>query len=341
MILPILWKNGRLDVLDQRKLPHRRAYIRCRTVEQLAVAIERLAIRGAPLIGIAAAYGLALSIWRSPSGRETKDFEKARGRLARTRPTAVNLFWALERMAKKYYSLSPADPGPRRRALLQEARDIHRQDAEICQRIGQYGARLLPRGCSVLTHCNTGALATGGIGTALGIITTAYGQGRVSVVYVDETRPLLQGSRLTYWELRQQRIPAILICDNMAASLMDRKKVEAVMVGADRIADNGDFANKIGTYSLAVLAAYHGIPFYVAAPTSTIDVRIKDRSAIPIEQRDAEEVLGLQQCRAAMRKAQAYNPAFDTTPAELVTAIITEKGVVRPPYGSLRNRLSL
>jgi methylthioribose-1-phosphate isomerase len=303
-----------------------------------------LAVRGAPLIGIAGAYGLALSLRHSAAGNVERDFEKARKKIARTRPTAVNLFWALDRMEKLFRSMASggraeksAIPG----RLLAEARRIHAEDAALCAAIGRHGAGLWPRGSAALTHCNTGALATGGIGTALGIIATAHAWGKIRRVYVDETRPLLQGARLTMWELNQMGIPAVLICDNMAAGLMAKGEIQGVIVGADRIADNGDFANKTGTYGLAVLAKHHRIPFYVAAPTSTIDPGLKSGDGIPIEHRPECEVTCLRGASIAGGGARAYNPAFDVTPAGLITALITEKGVMRPPFGSLRKRLLL
>lgn len=328
-------------MLDQRLLPHQTKYLRCRTVEQLARAIEALAVRGAPLIGIAGAYGLALGVWRSGPVAMARDFEAAKRRLARTRPTAVNLFWALERMERRFRTLLASGEEGIPRRLLAEARRIHAEDAALCSAIGRHGAGLIGRGSGILTHCNTGALATGGIGTALGIIATARRRGRVRMVYVDETRPLLQGARLTMWEMGKLGIPATLICDNMAAGLMAAGKVDCVIVGADRIADNGDFANKTGTYGLAVLARHHRVPLYVAAPTSTVDPGIKDRSGIPIEHRREQEVTSVYGRLIAGEGASAYNPAFDVTPARLVTALVTEKGILRPPFGSLRKRLSL
>lgn len=341
MFAPIAWRNGRVAVLDQRRLPAKVAYLRCRTVEHLARAIETLAVRGAPLIGIAGAYGLALGISRSRAGDYLRDFERAKRRIARTRPTAVNLFWALERMERECRSLLERGERNLPRKLLEEARRIHSEDAALCRAIGRHGAGLVPRDAGVLTHCNTGALATGGIGTALGIIAAARARGRVRMVYADETRPLLQGARLTMWELKQRHIPATLICDNMAAGLMAAGRVDCVIVGADRIADNGDFANKTGTYGLAVLARHHRVPFYVAAPTSTIDPGIRSRAGIPIEHRREREVVSCGGRDVACPGTRAYNPAFDVTPAGLVTALVTERGVLRPPFGSLRKRLSL
>lgn len=341
MIKPIAWDKGAVVVLDQRELPHRVRYLRCRGVEQLARAVEVLAVRGAPLIGIAGAYGLALGVRRSSPGTVKRDFQKALRRMARTRPTAVNLFWALERMERSFRDSAERGGRAMPARMLGEARRIHAEDAAICAGIGRHGAGLIKKGSTVLTHCNTGALATGGIGTALGIITTAYGRGRVKMVYVDETRPLLQGARLTLWELQRQGIPATLVCDNMAAGLLAGGRVACVLVGADRIADNGDFANKIGTYGLAVLARHHRVPFYVAAPTTTVDVAVKSGAAIPVEHRHPDEVTSIRGNPIARAGSAAYNPAFDVTPAGLVTALVTERGVIRPPFGSLRKRLSL
>ncbi|MDQ7798604.1 MAG: S-methyl-5-thioribose-1-phosphate isomerase [Candidatus Edwardsbacteria bacterium] len=331
----LAWRNGTVRLLDQRRLPLRAEYLVCRKVEDLALAIEGLAVRGAPLIGIAGAYGLVLGIWRSGAENISADFRKSYLRIKKTRPTAVNIFWALDRMEARFNSLIMSG-GPAeaiKKKLLQAARGIHAEDAVTCGLIGRQGASLLGKDSVIITHCNTGALATGGIGTALGIISTAYKMGRVGSVYVDETRPLLQGARLTAWELARLKIPAVLICDNMAASLMASGKIDCAIVGADRICANGDFANKIGTYSLAVNARHHGVPFYVAAPLSTFDRSLKDGSRIPIEQRNPDEVRRFGQCRAAPGKMAVFNPSFDVTPGKLVSAIITEKGVIRPPFG--------
>jgi len=342
MIQPIRWSRGTVEVLDQRQLPGKVRHIRCRSVETLARAVESLAVRGAPLIGIAGAYGVALGMWHGPDGARDRRFRGILDRMARTRPTAVNLFWALARMERAYRKLSINSTYTKlRQALLREARAIHREDADLCRRIGSHGSRLLSRGWRVLTHCNTGSLATGGIGTALGIIRTARRQGKMARVYVDETRPLLQGARLTMWELGQSRIPATLICDNMAAWLMARGKVDCVIVGADRIAANGDAANKIGTYGLAVLARHHRVPFYVAAPSSTFDLSIGSGSDIPIEHRQPDEVTAFGGRPTAPAGAGAHNPAFDVTPGRLISAIVTERGVLRPPYACLRKKLSL
>ena len=300
----------------------------------VAEAIRRLQVRGAPLIGIAAAYGLALaalSIQESDRERFLVRLREAAALLSGTRPTAVNLAWALGRVL----AVAEAAPGvaEARRALVDEAQRIHEEDIQANRRIGAQGAALLPADCAVLTHCNTGSLATGGYGTAFGVIRAAFQQGRVVRVYATETRPVLQGARLTMWELRRAGIPATLIADGAAGSLMRRGVVTCVIVGADRIAAGGDVANKIGTYSLAVIARENGVPFYVAAPTSTVDLSLASGDDIPIEERPPEEVTAIAGLRVAPEGVEAANPAFDVTPGRYVTAIITERGVVRQPYG--------
>jgi len=334
MLKVISWQDGSVKLLDQRLLPGRSEYLVCRKVEELAKAIEGLAVRGAPLIGIAGAYGLVLGIWHSNNKSISADFRRSYLRIKWTRPTAVNLFWALDRMEKTFDVLQKGKASPEniKKEMLRSARAIHHDDALTCDLIGQHGAGVIKKSSVIITHCNTGALATGGIGTALGIIVTAYKAGKVSSVFVDETRPLLQGARLTSWELLRHKIPATLICDNMAASLMAAGKIDCAIVGADRICSNGDFANKIGTYGLAVNARYHGIPFYVAAPVSTFDLSLSHGNRIPIEQRGEIEVRRFGQCQAAPKNMPVYNPSFDVTPGRLVSAIITEKGVIRPPF---------
>ncbi|MBI4727208.1 S-methyl-5-thioribose-1-phosphate isomerase [candidate division TA06 bacterium] len=331
---PIEWKNGSIALIDQRELPGRLKYLNCDNVEKLAWAIETLAVRGAPLIGIAGAYGLALGIRNSTGKSLQRDFTAAFQRIKKTRPTAVNLFWALERMEQKFKALAQkgAALADIKASLLAEAKKIQAEDAAACAMIGRYGSALIEPGSSILTHCNSGALATGGIGTALGVIFTAFKRGRIKMVYADETRPLLQGARLTAWELMQEKIPATLICDNMAAFLMAQKKIDCVIVGADRIARNGDFANKIGTYSLAVLAQHHRIPFYVAVPLSTFDSKIKNGQQIPIEQREPEEIRSFGSITTAPPDIAVYNPSFDVTPSHFVTAFITEQGIVKPSF---------
>jgi methylthioribose-1-phosphate isomerase len=307
---PIRWKGDRLELLDQRLLPGKKTYVTCRTAQQVAKAIRDMVVRGAPAIGCAAAFGVALS-----NGKEN-----AYEVLAKSRPTAVNLFWALERMKKAAASGSD---------LEAEALAIFREDLEANRALGALGAQLVPERARVMTHCNTGALATAGYGTALGVIRSSRSKS-ISVI-ANETRPYLQGARLTAWECVQERIPCTLITDNMAGHMMSRGEVDLVIVGADRIAANGDVANKVGTYALAVLANRHGIPFYVAAPCSTFDLSIPDGSKIPIEERPADEVLGYRDVRWAPKGVKVRNPAFDVTPAELVTGIICEKGVVLRP----------
>ncbi|MHB9133593.1 MAG: S-methyl-5-thioribose-1-phosphate isomerase [Armatimonadota bacterium] len=328
-ITPIRWADDHLDILDQRVLPGKKRYLACATIDDVAEAICTLAVRGAPLIGITAAYAMALAARLVPDRAALMQVAAA---LAATRPTAVNLFWALDR-CRGLLEWLPADlpmtgVGV---ALLEEARIIHAEDAAACEAMALAGAELIPAGARVLTHCNAGALATGGIGTALGVIRAAHAQGKIAHVWVDETRPLLQGARLTAWELRHDGIPYRLICDNMAASLMAAGQVDLVVVGADRITRSGDFANKIGTYSLAVLAQAHHLPFYVAAPWSTIDLSLLSGEQIPVEMRAGEEVCRYGGQPTAPVGTTAWNPAFDVTPGTLVRAVITERGVFTPP----------
>ena len=333
MIRPVRWRGGAVVIIDQRRLPGRLVYRRCATAEQLARAIETLAVRGAPLIGVAAAYGAVLGVWRSSERTMARDFRQAVARLARTRPTAVNLFWALRRMETAFAAAMAARPGAKRlrQRLLAEAVSIHRDDAARCLAIATHGATLLPRRANVLTHCNAGALATGGIGTALGIITQAHRHGRIGMVYADETRPLLQGARLTAWELRRGRVPVTLICDNMAGALMAQGLVDCVIIGADRIAANGDAANKTGSYGLAALAHLHRIPVYVAAPLSTFDFTVNSGRDIPIESRSADEIRYFQGKAIAPAGIAVRNPAFDVVPHRYISALITESGIIRKP----------
>jgi methylthioribose-1-phosphate isomerase len=331
----IYFSKGRVVMLDQRELPLKKVYLKLSKHEQVARAIEDMAIRGAPAIGVAAGFGLALAAIelnavKTPEAWWNK-FQKAAKRLAETRPTAVNLFWAIERMSKKASSLLGVSAKERSAELIAEAQAILKEDIVINKRMGANGARLLKSGDTVLTHCNAGALATGGHGTALGVIRSAVKQGKKIKVIADETRPLLQGARLTAWELHEDRIPVKLICDNMAGWMIRNGKVDKIIVGADRIARNGDTANKIGTYSLSVLAHHHQIPFYIAAPLSTIDLKCKDGAQIPIEERDHQEVFFIRGTRIAAAGVECANPAFDVTPASLISAIITEKGVVKKP----------
>lgn len=331
-------RNGVLELIDQRRLPSKEIWIRCRTAEDTARAIETMVVRGAPAIGVAAAYGVAAGAaalkGRTPSALQF-ELERHIERLARTRPTAVNLFWALERMRACARTLleNGADRDRLARALLDEAVRIHAEDLAASRAMADYGARLIPKGSRILTHCNAGALATSGAyGTALGVIKRAHEQGKKISVWVDETRPFLQGARLTAWECVKEGIPATLITDNMAGHFMKSGDVDCVIVGADRIAANGDTANKIGTYTLSVLAKEHRIPFYVAAPLSTVDLATPDGSQIPIEERSHEEIRSFRHIRHAPEKVSARHPAFDVTPASSVTAIITEAGVAKPPY---------
>jgi methylthioribose-1-phosphate isomerase len=319
---PLSYADGTLVMLDQTALPARESWLRLTRAHEVAEAIGRLAVRGAPAIGLAAAYGLALEA-RNGQGALDERVRAAAELLAATRPTAVNLRWALDRAMEAFEAAGP-------QALEQFAEDLAADQLDQDRRIGEHGAALLEPGDRVLTHCNTGPLATGGAGTAGCVLATAWEQGRLAHVWVDETRPLLQGARLTTWELGQAGIPCTLIADNAAGALMARGEVDKVIVGADRIAANGDVANKIGTYSVAVLAAHHGIPFYVAAPVSTIDLGTPDGDAIVIEERAPEEVTAYNGSRAAPPGTSARNLAFDVTPGELVAAIVTQDGVLEP-----------
>ncbi len=326
--------DGSLFLLDQTRLPIESVEVECRCVADVERAIKTLQVRGAPAIGIAAAYGVCLGIQGSRGGSSDdlfRDLTATVALLAASRPTAVNLFLALDRMRQRAAGLrGRAAPGELAVALLEEARRLHDEDRAMCHSIGRHGAPLLPDGAGVLTHCNAGALATSEYGTALAVISAAHESGKRLQVFVDETRPLLQGARLTAWELVQNGIPATLICDNMAAQVMAEGRVQAVVVGADRIAANGDTANKIGTYGVAVLAHAHGIPFYVAAPATTFDLQLTDGRQIPIEQRSADEVTHHAGRRLAPPGVGVYNPAFDVTPARLITALITDRGLIRP-----------
>jgi methylthioribose-1-phosphate isomerase len=331
----ITWKNGRLRIIDQTKLPTELSYIYCDTVEQVWDAIKQLRVRGAPAIGVAAAFGVLVALRNhkfSTADELVRNVDEVAAYLASSRPTAVNLTWALQRMRSVAHSLKKESPKSIRAALEEEAIRIHEEDRELCRKIGEHGAKLIRSGQTVLTHCNAGALATGGMGTALAPIFVAHSKNKKVSVFADETRPLLQGARLTAWELMNAGINVTLICDNMAAHVMREGKIDLVITGADRIAANGDVANKIGTYGVAMLAKAHGIPFYVAAPSSTFDLSIRTGAEIPIEQRNPEEVTEGLGKRTAPEKVKVYNPAFDVTPARLVTALITEKGIIYPPY---------
>jgi methylthioribose-1-phosphate isomerase len=331
---PLAWRDGALFLLDQTRLPAEETWLECRTPEAVATAIRRLAVRGAPAIGVAAAYGLALGMAAvHEAGELAAHFAAVADLLGATRPTAVNLRWALTRGQGVFDENAAGGPAAVAAALLAWAHRLAAEDVEINRRIGEHGATLFSRGNRVLTHCNAGALATAGYGTALGVIRSAWERQAVEMVWVDETRPLLQGARLTTWELRRLGIPARLVTDSSAGSLMAQGLVDRIVVGADRIAANGDTANKIGTYTVAVLAARHRVPFYVAAPLSTIDRDTPDGAAIPIEQRRADEVTEVFGTRIAPDGTEAVNFAFDVTPHDLIAAIITEAGVLNPPYG--------
>jgi methylthioribose-1-phosphate isomerase len=335
MITPVRWEDDRLVLIDQTRLPTEQVERACATWPEVAEAIRSLVVRGAPAIGVAAAFGVVLAV-RASRGRDRAglqaDLDEAIKGLAATRPTAVNLFWALDRMRRTAESASDLPAPALADRLLAEAQAILAEDLAANRAMGAHGAALVPPGARVLTHCNAGALATAGYGTALGVIRAAHERGRLAMVWVDETRPVMQGSRLTAWELATEGIPHRLISDVAAGFVMKRGQVDLVVTGADRIAANGDTANKIGTYSVAVLARHHGIPFYVAAPCSTIDVSIPTGEAIVIEERAAAEVRGVAGRQTAPAASPVFNPAFDVTPAELITAIVTERGVVRPPY---------
>jgi methylthioribose-1-phosphate isomerase len=333
MVETIVWTDDRVVMIDQRRLPKEEVYVTCRDYREVADAIRSMVIRGAPAIGVAAAMGVALGVLRGDA-----EFEEICRTLAGTRPTAVNLFWAIERMRKLYESLHGRPVEEVRARMVEEAQRIRLEDIAINEAMGRNGAPLVPDGKTVLTHCNAGALATAGYGTALGVIRAARAAGKQIDVFADETRPFLQGTRLTAWELLHDGIPTTIITDNMAGHFMKSGRIGCVIVGADRIAANGDVANKIGTYSVAVLAKENGVPFYVAAPISTLDLTLPSGDQIPIEQRSADEVTHVFGVPVAPEGAAVENPAFDVTPNRYVSAIITERGVARPPYGdSLRH----
>ncbi len=338
----IAWSKNCLKLIDQTQLPARLRYLSIRHIKDLWCAIRTLQVRGAPAIGIAAAFGMYLGV-RHSRAKSFKTFhrqlKKATAYLATARPTAVNLFWALDRMNSVAMKYANKPVGTIKKHLLREAIAMIEEDHKVCKALGDFGASLLKDNYAVLTHCNAGGLATAGYGTALAIIYRAVEQGRRIHVFVDETRPLLQGARLTTWELRQNNIPVTLICDNMAAWLLAQRRVHAILVGADRVAANGDIANKIGTYNLALLAYHHHIPFYVAAPLSSFDGTRPSGHSVPIEQRQSHEVTHIQSIRIAPRGISVYNPAFDITPHKFVTAIITEKGIIRPPFAKRIQKL--
>lgn len=337
MLPTIEWKGDHVVMIDQRKLPSAELYVSCKTAPDVARAIKTMVIRGAPAIGVAAAMGIALGMKRSnASGTKqyAAEFQKTCDLMASTRPTAVNLFWAIERMKRVFADAAQAGCSVSEitQRLEREALTIHDEDVASCKSMGALGATLVPHSARVLTHCNAGALATAGYGTALGVIRAAVEQGKKVAVLADETRPFLQGARLTAWELIKDGIDTTVITDNMAGTMMRQGHVDLVVVGADRIAANGDVANKVGTYAVAVLAKAHGIPFYVAAPVSTVDLNTPDGSRIPIEERNEREVTHLGSSRLTPGGARVRNPAFDITPAEYVTAIVTERGIARAPY---------
>ena len=344
MLPTIEWNDEGVVMIDQRKLPGVETYVKCKSAKDVAKAIKTMVIRGAPAIGVAAAMGLALGVRQSTASGTTKlagEFYKLCEMMADTRPTAVNLFWAIDRMKRVFADAASSGQSVEQiqERLAGEARKIHDEDVASCRAMGSYGASVVPEHARVLTHCNAGALATAGYGTALGVIRGAVEQGKKVAVLADETRPFLQGARLTAWELTRDGIDTTVITDNMSGALMLGGHIDLVVVGADRIAANGDVANKIGTYSVAVLAKEHSIPFYVAAPISTIDLATPDGSGIPIEERAAKEVTHLGPARLTPEAAKVRNPAFDVTPHKYVTAIITERGIARAPYEESLHRL--
>ncbi len=327
-------------MIDQTKLPRETVFVTCRNYEEVAEAIRSMVIRGAPAIGVAAAMGVAIGVSQAEPAKLDEEFRVICSVLAATRPTAVNLFWGIERMKKKYASLRGRPAAEIAAALATEAQLVRTEDIEINRAMGVHGAALIPDVCTVLTHCNAGALATAGYGTALGVIRAAVESGKKIDVFADETRPFLQGARLTAWELQQDGIPTTLITDNMAGHFMKAGRIGCVVVGADRIAGNGDVANKIGTYSVAVLAKENGVPFYVAAPISTLDLSLESGEQIPIEERSSREVTEVFGVPVAPVGIAVQNPAFDVTPNRYVTAIITEKGVARAPFGESLRQLA-
>src|SRR5215471_9536441 len=337
MLPTVAREDDAVVMIDQRKLPAKEVYVRCKTAAEVARAIKTMVIRGAPAIGVAAAMGIALGMRNSKATGTQKfaaEFQKTCDLMAATRPTAVNLFWAIDRMKRTFASAVQAGESVDqiKDRLDQEAQAIHDEDVASCRAMGTFGASVVPAEARILTHCNAGALATAGYGTALGVIRGAVEQGKRVAVFADETRPFLQGARLTAWELVRDGIQTTVITDNMAGALMRQGRVNFVVVGADRIAANGDIANKIGTYAVAVLAREHGIPFYVAAPLSTIDLSTPDGSRIPIEERAAKEVTHIGGSQVAPEGARIWNPGFDVTPHQYIAGIITDRGIVRPPY---------
>ena len=340
MVETIQWTDAGVVMIDQTRLPREEVFVTCRDYREVAEAIRRMVIRGAPAIGVAAAMGIALGMRDADPTRLDAEFDTIASTLAATRPTAVNLFWAIDRMRRVYVEVRGCPAAEIRARLVEEARRIRLEDIAINEAIGRHGAPLVPDGKTVLTHCNAGALATAGYGTALGVVRAAIAAGKRIDVFADETRPFLQGARLTVWELERDSIPATLITDNMAGHFLKSGRIGCVVVGADRIAANGDVANKIGTYGVAVLAHENGVPFYVAAPVSTLDLELPSGDQIPIEQRSGDEVTHLFGIAIAPEGIRVENPAFDVTPNRYVTAIITERGVARPPYGESLRRIA-
>jgi methylthioribose-1-phosphate isomerase len=334
MVETIQWTDAGVVMIDQTRLPREQVFVTCKSYRDVAEAIRSMVVRGAPAIGVAAAMGVALGVL------EGADFESVCNTLAGTRPTAVNLFWAIDRMRRLRASLNGATDTETRQRMIEEAKQIRLEDIAICEAIGRHGAALVPDRKTVLTHCNAGALATAGYGTALGVIRAAVESGKHIDVFADETRPFLQGARLTAWELQQDNIPTTLITDNMAGHFLRSGRIGCVVVGADRIASNGDVANKIGTYSLAVLANENRVPFYVAAPVSTFDLTLSSGDDIPIEQRAAAEVTHVFGVQVAPDNIFVANPAFDVTPARYVTAIVCERGIAHPPYEESLQRMA-
>jgi methylthioribose-1-phosphate isomerase len=342
MIETIQWSSEGVVMIDQTRLPAEEIYVTCRSYKEVADAIRTMIVRGAPAIGIAAVMGIARGVCDAAPDRLDLQFERMCGELASTRPTAVNLFWGIERMKRLYASIRHLPIEQIRARLVAEAKLVREEDIEINRAIGRHGAALVPDGKTVLTHCNAGALATAGYGTALGVVRAAVDSGKIIDVFADETRPFLQGARLTVWELQHDGIPATLITDNMAGHFLHSGKIGCVIVGADRIAANGDVANKIGTYGVAVLAKENNVPFYVAAPISTLDLSLDHGDRIPIEERGAAEVTHVHGVRVAPAGTEVRNPAFDVTPNRYVSAIITERGVARAPFEkSLRELAAL
>ncbi|HUA58184.1 MAG TPA: S-methyl-5-thioribose-1-phosphate isomerase [Verrucomicrobiae bacterium] len=340
MVETIQWVDDAVVMIDQTRLPIEETFVTCRTYQEVATAIRDMIIRGAPAIGVAAAMGVALGALHANEPSFDSEMETVCSTLAATRPTAVNLFWAIDRMQGLYRSLHGKPVAEIRARLVEEARLMREEDIAICRAIGRHGASLVPDGKTVLTHCNAGALATAGYGTALGVIRAAVEGGKHIDVFADETRPFLQGARLTVWELQQDAIPVTLITDNMAGHFLKSGRIGCVVVGADRIAANGDVANKVGTYSVAVLAKENGVPFFVAAPISTLDLSLASGSQIPIEQRPAAEVTHMFGHQVAPDATTVQNPAFDVTPARYVSAIITERGVAQAPFEDSLKKLA-